>query len=198
MISKKTVIALKRVLSINHSGINTRAQNFAVVILPVFEKEKVPHILAILKADNKEYPWSNQVALPGGHVDKSDKSPLLAGLREIKEELGISPEHLDVMGSMGHFQTILDTDIEVFVAAWDGFERDLEFDKKEISKILKIPIPLLAARHVSADFSNRIPAIDELIYPFCGIDIWGVTARIFHAFLESLPPDFLQAMIKAA
>lgn len=196
MISGKTIFALKSVVSETWPGVDSGARHFASVVLPVFEKNGIPNILAILKADNSGYPWSNQVAFPGGHIDKTDTGALFAGLRELKEELGITPPHIIPVGSMGHFQTILNTDIEVFVATWDGYEDEVVFDKKEIAEIFHIPLPELAAHHASAGFVGRIPPIDELIYPFNrpfnGVNIWGVTARILHSFLEGLPSDFFQ------
>ncbi|NOY70407.1 MAG: CoA pyrophosphatase [Deltaproteobacteria bacterium] len=194
MISGKTFYALRRL--VENSGTMTapdsNARHFASVVLPVFEKNSILHILAILKADNGGYPWSNQVALPGGHIDKTDTNALFAGLRELKEELGITPPHIIPVGSMGHFQTILNTDIEVFVATWDAYDDEVAFDRKEISEIFHIPLPELADHHASAGFSGRIPPIDELIYPFQGLEIWGVTARILHFFIEGLLPDFFQ------
>jgi len=41
----------------------------ACVFLLLFEPAD-PHLLAIQKSDNEGYPWRNQVALPGGHVDE--------------------------------------------------------------------------------------------------------------------------------
>lgn len=192
MISGKTISALRSLVANAWPGVDTGARHFACVILSVFEKNGKPHILAILKADNNSgYPWSNQVALPGGHIDKTDKDSLSAGLRELDEELGITSAHITPIGSMGHFQTILNTDIEVFIAAWDGYDDEMAFDKKEISGIFHLPLPELADYHVSAGFTGRIPPIDKLIYPFNGVEIWGVTARILHSFIEGLPPDFL-------
>jgi len=198
MISGKTVSALKSVASGARPEINTEALNFACVVLPVFEKNGIPNILAILKAANSGYPWSNQVALPGGHIDKTDRDALCAGLRELNEELGITAVHITPLGSLGHFQTILNTDIEVFIATWDAYEDEVAFDRKEIAEIFHIPIAQLAAHHASAGFAGRIPPIDELIYPFSDVDIWGVTARILHSFLEGLPPDFFQAQTMMA
>ena len=58
----------------------------ACVFLLVFDLEE-PHILAIQKADSEGYPWRNQVALPGGHLDAEDASPLEGAFRELEEEM---------------------------------------------------------------------------------------------------------------
>lgn len=155
-----------------------------VVFMLTFCRNKKPYLLAVLKADNQGYPWRNQVALPGGHVDKSDRSPLDAAYRELKEEVGILRDQVSYIGSLGHFQTIVHKDIEVFLGVWEGNEDGLTYDPREISKTLTISIPDLLQIHISNNFNRRDPDITELIYPFQDTIIWGVTARIFHYFCE--------------
>jgi 8-oxo-dGTP pyrophosphatase MutT (NUDIX family) len=151
-----------------------------------------PYILAIQKADSEGYPWRNQVALPGGHLDAEDASPLEGAFRELKEEMGISRDQVEFLGSMGHFQTINHRDIEVFTGLWKAVG-PVRHDSAEISRILEIPMQVLLQTHNTKNFHGRIPDIDELRYPFEDVVIWGATARILHYFIELLfeviPPD---------
>ncbi len=156
----------------------------ACVFLLMFVLEE-PYILAILKADSEGYPWRNQVALPGGHLDTEDASPLEGAFRELEEEMGISRDQVEFLGSMGHFQTINHRDIEVFTGLWMA-AGTVRHDPAEISRILKIPIRVLVQTHVTNNFHGRIPDIDELRYPFEDVVIWGATARILHHFIERL------------
>jgi 8-oxo-dGTP pyrophosphatase MutT (NUDIX family) len=153
------------------------------VFLLIFTKNDAPSILAVLKADNRDYLWRNQVALPGGHIDKNE-TPLSAAYREIEEEVGIGSDQVEFIGSLGHFQTIAQKDIEVFMGIWNGNREKLKFDPREISKILEFPIIDLLKIHVSSQFRKRVPDVTELIYPIQEVNIWGVTARIFHCFFE--------------
>ena len=160
----------------------------ACVFLLVFDLEE-PHILAIQKADSEGYPWRNQVALPGGHLDAEDASPLAGAFRELEEEMSISRDQVEFLGSMGHFQTINNRDIEVFIGLWRAAE-PVRHDPAEISRILKIPIRVLVQTHNTKNFHGRIPDIDELRYPFEDVVIWGATARILHHFIELFHPQF--------
>lgn len=159
------------------------------VFLLIYKKNGAPHVLCILKADTPGYPWRNQVALPGGHIDEADESPLEGAFRELGEEIGISRNQVKLAGSLGHFQTIQQKDIEVFIGFWNGSGHDICFDPSEISKILEIPVSTLVQTHTARGFCGRIPDMAELIYPFEDMQIWGVTARIFHFFLELLVPQ---------
>ena len=156
----------------------------ACVFLLVFDLEE-PHILAIQKADSEGYPWRNQVALPGGHLDAEDVSPLDGAFRELEEEMGISRDQVEFIGSLGHFQTINHRDIEVFTGLWKA-GGPMRHDPAEISRILKIPLRVLVRTHNTKNFNGRIPDVDELRYPFEDVVIWGATARILHHFIELL------------
>ncbi len=168
------------------SAANDQRYDCTSVFLLFYNKDHVPYLLAILKADTPGYAWRNQVALPGGHIDENDASPLDAAYRELSEELGISKNQVEFIGSLGHFQTIQHKDIEVFIGFWGGNAENTIYDPQEISKILEIPVEPLIKTHIDKSFQNHIPDITELIYPFEDLNIWGVTARILHYFFELL------------
>jgi 8-oxo-dGTP pyrophosphatase MutT (NUDIX family) len=158
----------------------------ACVFLLLFNLEE-PYILAIQKTDSEGYPWRNQVALPGGHLDEVDASPLEGAFRELEEETRIGRNQVELLGSLGHYQTINHRDIEAFIGVWDAVD-PVRHDPSEISRILEIPLRALFQTHLAKNFHNRIPDIDELRYPFEDIVIWGATARILHHLIELLYP----------
>ncbi len=166
---------------------NNKSYQQTCVFLLLFEKE-YPHVLAIQKAYNKEYPWSNQVAFPGGHVEKGDLNNESAAFRELEEEMNISSENVECIGSMGHFQTIGEKNIEVFLGIWNGKYEDIIFDTSEISQVLEIPLTALYNNHVEKKFHGYIPCVDDLVYPHDNLIIWGVTARMLHFFIELIFP----------
>ncbi len=168
------------------SSLNDKKYDCTSVFFLIYNKAHTPFLLAILKADTPGYAWRNQVALPGGHIDKKDSSPLEAAYRELEEEIGISKKQVAFIGSLGHFQTIHHKEIEVFVGIWEGNSEEIIYDPKEISKVLEIPIEALLKTHISNHFQGHIPNIAKLLYPFEDLVIWGVTARIFHYFFELL------------
>jgi len=149
--------------------------------------EDEPRILAIQKSDNEGYPWRNQVALPGGHIELKDAGPVEAAYRELEEELNITRNQVDFIGSMGHFQTINHKDIQVFIGLWNG-EGPVRFDADEIARVLDVPLKALVKTHIMAGFHGISPPTDALEYPLKDVVIWGVTARILHHFIELLYP----------
>jgi len=162
------------------------------VFLLLYGEKNDRHILAIQKSDSHGYPWRNQVALPGGHVDPADSSPVQAAFRELEEELQIPPDQVDFIGSLGHFQTTNQKDIQVFVGVWNG-EGPVRGDPAEIARVLEIPLIRLVDIHHHRSFHGRIPDVRELRYPLENVEIWGATARILHFFIELLYPFYQSA-----
>ena len=161
------------------------------VFMLLFDKNEELNILAVQKTDNEGYPWRNQVAFPGGHVDEGDVSPLEAAYRELEEEVNIKKEHVELMGSLGHFQTINSKDIKVFAGIWQKREA-VKFEAAEISRVLEIPVKNLVKIHVESEYKGRIPDVTELLYPIGDAVVWGVTARILHHFIELILPLYPQ------
>ena len=147
-----------------------------------------PFLVLIQKADRKGYPWRNQMAFPGGHVDPDDADRGATALRELGEELAIPRDQVEVVGSLGHFQTINNKDIEAFLGIWDQ-TGDIDFDEKEISRVFKIPLRHFKQIHRAKGFHGRYPDIRELTYPFKDVVVWGVTAKIIHHLMEILPEE---------
>lgn len=174
---------LKRRIRKNHHPLSQGPFRPACVFLLLYEKDGTLHIPTILKADNKGYPWANQVALPGGLIEENDKSPLDTAFRELEEELGITRPHVDHMGSIGHFLTLNNTEIEVFTGLWDEQET-ICFDSSEIAKVVHVSVDNLLDTHFSRNFTGRLPSWDELLYPVDDVVIWGATAKILHYFIE--------------
>lgn len=158
-------------------------QSTSVIVLFVFNKEI--ELLFIQKADVKGYPWANQMAFPGGHKDKTDFSTKDTALRELTEEMGINRENVDVLGSLGHFQTINSKDIEAWVGGWN--QKDIiQYDTVEISRVFQIPLKYLIDLHKKKAFHRQVPNIMHLTYPYEDVTIWGVTAKILYHLIEIL------------
>jgi len=167
-----------------------RFQPTGVMILLVPEPEI--KLLFILKADVKGYPWANQMAFPGGHKDEKDLSTRDTALRELSEELGIKKENVELIGSLGHFQTINYKDIEACIGIWN-MKDEICHDPSEIARVYKIPLRHLIDIHKEKDFHERVMDYMELTYPYEDVVVWGVTAKIVHHLLETLPKASLDS-----
>ncbi|MCP3872272.1 MAG: CoA pyrophosphatase [Desulfobacteraceae bacterium] len=156
-------------------------QSTSVIALLIFNEEI--ELLFIQKADVKGYAWANQMAFPGGHRDEKDPSTKETALRELKEEMGISRENVDIIGSLGHFQTINSKDIEAWIGIWN--KKDvIKHDTSEISRVFQIPLRYLIDLHREKGFHQQTPNVMQLTYPYEDVLIWGVTAKILYHLID--------------
>lgn len=152
-------------------------------VMALFTLNEEIRLLFIQKADKKGYPWANQMAFPGGHRDKMDISTQDTALRELSEEMGIKRENVEVIGSLGHFQTINSKDIEAFIGIWN--QKDVIcHDPAEIAKVFPIPLKYLMDIHKKKGFHENLPNVMQLTYPYEDVMIWGVTAKILYHLIE--------------
>ncbi len=162
-------------------------QPTSVIARFIFNPEA--ELVFIQKADVEGYPWANQMAFPGGHRDQADLSTKDTALRELAEEMGINRENVEVIGSLGHFQTINNKDIKAWVGIWNQKET-IHYDRSEISRVFQIPLKYLIDLHKEKNFHGQTtPNVMVLKYPYKDILIWGVTAKILWHLIELLLKD---------
>jgi 8-oxo-dGTP pyrophosphatase MutT (NUDIX family) len=74
-------------------------RRIAAVLVPVFRDEEGRlRIVLIVRSDRGLH--GGQLALPGGKADDSDDSLLATALREAEEEIGLSPDEVDVIAEL--------------------------------------------------------------------------------------------------
>ena len=70
----------------------------AAVLMAIVQREE-PTLLLTQRASHLN-THSGQIALPGGKVDATDASHIAAALREAHEEVGVSPDSVEVLGCL--------------------------------------------------------------------------------------------------
>ncbi|NWH06378.1 NUDIX hydrolase [Desulfobacter latus] len=173
------------IASASHPPAPDAAQFKPTSVMALFLFSREPALLFIQKADRKGYAWRNQMAFPGGHVEKTDGSAREAAFRELYEETGIVSDNVQYIGSLGHFQTVKNRDIQAFTGIWNQKD-EIVFEVDEISRVLEIPFEMLRQTHLEKGFAGRNPrpGVKELTYPYRDVVVWGVTAQIVHHLLE--------------
>ncbi|MCQ2512521.1 MAG: CoA pyrophosphatase [Lachnospiraceae bacterium] len=147
------------------------------------------------------------VCLPGGSIEKGE-TPKEAALREACEELLIQPEQLSFIGASDyhHFQRMI---IYPYVAILKDYQGD--YNKDEVHEVFRVPLSFFieneparfiidSQAHPREDFPFELVSggsdykwptqyIEELFYKYEGHVIWGLTARILHAFCEIIQEE---------
>lgn len=128
-----------------------------------------------------------QVSFPGGVIEKIDRSPLDAALRETCEEIGISREQIEVIGKLNPF----DSTTGYFIYPFIGIIKDLNGlhkDDVEVDRIFCIPIDWLCEpKHSELRDFEGINGTKQKIWffdDFDGESLWGISAKITRNLID--------------
>ncbi|KAK2151693.1 hypothetical protein LSH36_354g01012 [Paralvinella palmiformis] len=71
----------------------------AAVLIPLFLCDGVIHVW-LTKRSEKVGHYKGQVSFPGGMKEPDDKDDIATSLREAKEEIGLEPNQVEVLGTL--------------------------------------------------------------------------------------------------
>lgn len=158
----------------------------AAVLVPVVDRPEGASVILTTRTANLR-SHSGQVAFPGGRIDPDDASPEHAALRETREEIGLPPDHIEVVGRMPDYVSGSGFRIApVLSVVRPGFR--LTINPAEVDDAFEVPLAFLMdpANHRR---ESRIWQEHERFYytmPFGERYIWGVTAGIIRTLYERL------------
>ncbi|AZZ93432.1 CoA pyrophosphatase [Hahella sp. KA22] len=155
----------------------------AAVLVPV-TRENCPQIILTRRAEHMK-THSGQVAFPGGMRDPSDQNLRDTALRETFEEVGVSPEKIEVVGSLNQVVSRHGIAVTPYVGIVDP-EVELIPDPNELHSIFKAP--------VSFFLENEPDRLDKINFEqyrlqvpcwyYGDYEIWGVSAIILMDFFR--------------
>lgn len=160
----------------------------AAVLLPLFVRDGDPSLLFIRRASTLR-AHSGEMAFPGGSRESADASPVMTALREAREEIGLEPERVEVLGLLPPIFTVVSNFIITPVVAYLPWgPGELLLQPSEVTEVVQAPLkdlanPLIARREqwVRGGATRTVYFYDY--GPYC---IWGATGRMLNALLQML------------
>ena len=180
MIEKlREALAERQILRINDSNIKVSA-----VLVPIFLKAGQYHLLFIQRTERvKEH--KGQISFPGGAYEKADGLLLNTALREAKEEIGLAPDDVEVLGEL---DDVLTATTNYVISPFVGlipYPYKFKLDEWETEELIRIPIANLSAKGCFSEDTIIIDGREILTYfRYSDKIIWGATAKILKQFLE--------------
>ena len=160
----------------------------AAVLLPLYETAGDIHVLFTVRSDLVEH-HKGQISFPGGAHDATDPDLQHTALRETFEEIGVSMDHVDVLGQLDEMITISNFLVRPFVGRiTQPGPYPFAHSEIEVAEILEVPLRHLQdranVRTEEREYQGR--QVTMYSYRFGDHVIWGATARILTQFLDLL------------
>lgn len=133
-----------------------------------------------------------EISLAGGMAESNDRNAEDTALREAHEELGVQPQHVDVLGKLGELVTVTNFIVQPVVGVIDA-DYPMVPQETEVDRVLRVPMAVL--RDPQSWFDDvREWKGERHVLRSCHWDgelIWGATSRILQRFLELVPAHII-------
>lgn len=169
----------------------------SAVLVLIYPNSQNSYSLILEKRTNNLKKHSGEISFPGGKFEpEKDKDKVTTALRETYEEIGITPDSIEILGFLDEFPTLTGYIITpvVGIIKTEALSK-IQFNrsKGEVQKILVIPIEFFLDPKNYSDSYVELDGEKFPIYVFNYFDkegrrntIWGATAHLLVQYLYTI------------
>lgn len=158
----------------------------AAVLVPLIDRAEGMSVLLTQRTPHLS-AHAGQISFPGGRIEESDADAVAAALREAEEEVGLTRDHVRVIGRLDTYVTGTGFEITPIV----GIVKvpfPLVADPFEVSEVFEVPLSFVVNpsnhRRLTRELEQRARIFFML--PFENRNIWGATAGMLVNLAEVL------------
>lgn len=171
---------------VQEDGFDDRPLTPAAVLFPIVQRAAGQTVLLTQRTAHLR-DHAGQISFPGGRVEAADQSPIHTALRETEEEIGLSREHIDVLGFLPEYRTGTGFCVTPVV----GLVRppfELALDPFEVAEAFEVPFDFLLdpLNHQRHSLHHRGALRHYFAMPYGEYFIWGATAGMIRSLSERL------------
>jgi 8-oxo-dGTP pyrophosphatase MutT (NUDIX family) len=160
----------------------------AAVLIPLYVAERGELVAVFTERREDLKKHAGEISFPGGRQDHPDEDLRETALREAEEEIGLSPDVVELVGALPPTGTfVTGYKIHPFVGmiepgqAWTPQET-------EVAQVLELSLPDLERGFESKRLIRKGLPIKTPTYTVNDHLVWGATARIVEMLLKRLAP----------
>ena len=158
----------------------------AGVLLPLLVEGGLCKVLLTRRTDMVEH-HKGQISFPGGAVDEGDVSIEETVLRETYEEIGLSREHIEILGRIDDVLTMASNYVVHPFVGCITHLNDLVINRAEVERVVKVPLSLFHG--ANSEKKRHAVEYEGVIYETPAYEygkdlIWGATAKMMENFME--------------
>ncbi|MPZ24431.1 MAG: NUDIX domain-containing protein [Dehalococcoidia bacterium] len=159
----------------------------AGVMLPLYEKQGVQHVVLTKRSDLVEH-HKGQISFPGGMVEPGDRDIVATALREAHEEIGVEPADVEILGALDDIVTTSNFHVSPVVGVIGSSPYPFTMHPQEVAEVIEIPIAFLVddLNLVEEPRESDGRRFINYIYSYEGHGVWGATGQILHQYVELL------------
>jgi 8-oxo-dGTP pyrophosphatase MutT (NUDIX family) len=153
----------------------------AAVLVPIVKRHNLSVLFTVRARHLNNH--AGQISFPGGRWDETDAHLTETALRESEEEIGLSRDKVEIIGSLQSFRTVSRYEVTPFIGLVDA-ELELQINRGEVEEVFEVPLGFLMNKENHKVHLMKKPDYEYPIYfiPWQDKMIWGATA----AFIRSL------------
>ncbi|WP_062311127.1 CoA pyrophosphatase [Polynucleobacter sinensis] len=148
----------------------------AAVLIPLVLNEAGLSVLLTQRTDHL-HDHAGQISFPGGRMDPEDQSPYDTALRESQEEIGLSPDGVEIIGHLPQYLTVSGYSVTPVVGLVKP-QAEYALDAFEVADVFEVPLHFLMdpANHQVRVWESDRGGRRFYSMPYENRFIWGATA----------------------
>ena len=182
----------ERLEALKNSNLEAKNPRIAAVMMLLYPKKDKTHLVLIVRnAYNGVH--SSQIAFPGGKYENTDLDFRETALRETHEEIGVSPEKIEVIKD---FTPMYIPPSNFLVHPFLGISHEeLSFypDIREVAAIIELPLSVFLSDEIIIEATLSTSYANDVLVPAFNIQnhiVWGATAMILSELRDVLKTGF--------